>query len=302
MKAKEVKEIIRRKIFLVFRKIVRPFVGSRFNRFRSVCKIYSFLHSRLHPDTAIVDGNKMFLGDDCLKLSIDGMHERFETSLFKKIVKEGNTVLDIGAHIGYYTLLARNLVGEEGKVFAFEPSPENFNLLKKNIDVNGYGNIITINKAVSNRLGKAQFSPTISTLDYTNNIEEKLITVDTITLDEFFNNYSSKIDVIKMDIEGSEGKAFEGMFNLLEKNKDIIIITEYCPHRLKNLGTKPKNYLDMLEEHGFIIYHINEDEKRLELLNRNSIGNYFRKKPAINLFCFRKGTCDKFLEKILTES
>lgn len=282
---------IKENIFLVFKTIVKPFVGKGFNKIRPARNIYRFLHSHLHPDMAIVHGNKMFLDiNDDLKLSTDGMHERFETSLFKKFVKKGGTVLDIGADIGYYTLLTGKLVGENGKVFAFEPDPSDFNLLKKNIAVNGYKNITPVNKAVSNRSGKAQFSLTISSIGnvYTD-IEEKLITVDTITLDEFFKDYSGKIDLIKMDIEGAEGKALQGMFNLLKKNENIIIITEYHPRHLKRLGTKPENYLDMLEEHGFVIHHINEDKKKLELLDRNYLENYLEEKDSTNLFCLRKG-------------
>lgn len=63
------------------------------------------------------------------------------------------TIFDIGANIGYYTLLAESLVGPEGRVFAFEPHPENYEKLKENIEVNGYTNCYLINKAVSDKSG-----------------------------------------------------------------------------------------------------------------------------------------------------
>ena len=69
------------------------------------------------------------------------------TALVKRIVRNGDIVVDIGAHIGYYTLIFARLVGPKGKVFAFEPEPNNFNLLIKNIKINGYKNIIPVQKA-----------------------------------------------------------------------------------------------------------------------------------------------------------
>ena len=127
------KTAIKEKIFSIFKKIVKPFIGRGFNKFWLGRKIYNFSHSHLHPDTAIVHGNKMFLGDDRLKLSVNGMHEPFQTSLFKKIIKRGDTVLDIGAHIGKYTMQAAKLVGNNGKVVAIEADPKTFKALSEEL-------------------------------------------------------------------------------------------------------------------------------------------------------------------------
>lgn len=79
----------------------------------------------------------MFLeATDCLGLLTHEIHEPLMTEIIKRETKEGDVVLDIGAHIGYYTLMFARLVGKEGKVFAFEPDPDNFTLLKKNIEIN----------------------------------------------------------------------------------------------------------------------------------------------------------------------
>jgi FkbM family methyltransferase len=76
--------------------------------------------------------------------------------LFKGIVKEGMVVVDIGANIGYYTLIAAKLVGKSGIVYVFEPMPSNYECLCKNIEVNGYTNVVLIQKAVSNKYGIAK--------------------------------------------------------------------------------------------------------------------------------------------------
>jgi len=76
--------------------------------------------------------------------------------LIKKYIQRGAVVLDAGAKIGYFTLIFARLVGDEGKVFAFEPAPENFALLKKNVEINGYQNVVIEQKAISNKTGKAR--------------------------------------------------------------------------------------------------------------------------------------------------
>ena len=104
-----------------------------------------------------IEGHKIYLDPfDSLKLSINKSYEEFETKLVKDIIKEGNVVVDIGANIGYFTLIFSRLVGRKGEVFAFEPEPNNFNLLKKNIEINDYKNVNLINKAVSNKSGKIE--------------------------------------------------------------------------------------------------------------------------------------------------
>jgi len=68
----------------------------------------------------------MFLEEDALNLSVNGVYEKFLTEVVKKEIKEGGVVLDIGSHIGYFTLIFARLVGKTGKVFAFEPAPSSF--------------------------------------------------------------------------------------------------------------------------------------------------------------------------------
>lgn len=139
-----------RKILLsVYKEGVKILSGHRIRNFYPVKVINSFIISHLKSNFAEVQGHKMFLDSkDSLRLSIHGIYEPLETELAKKEVKKGNVVLDIGANIGYYTLIFAKLVGEDGKVFAFEPDPTNFALLKKNVEMNGYKNVMFVQKAV----------------------------------------------------------------------------------------------------------------------------------------------------------
>jgi FkbM family methyltransferase len=200
--------------------------------------------------------------------------ELMTVRIFKKYLKSGMTVLDLGANIGYYTMLARSIVGPKGKVFAFEPSPSSIKLIKASIKENSFANVIAVETAVSNKTGKAKLylSPLYisehSLLDYhysSGRSSEKSINVKTITIDDYFekNVGNFKIDFIKMDIEGSESRALEGMKRVLEENKKLIMITEFCPNCIKFGNRNPRDFLEKLLHLGFKIFHIDEFKKRV---------------------------------------
>ena len=92
------------------------------------------------------------------ELALLGVHEPIATRLLNQQIKSGMRVIEIGANIGYYTLIAANLVGESGKIYAIEPEPANYALLTKNVEVNGYKNVIPIQKAISNEIGTSKLS------------------------------------------------------------------------------------------------------------------------------------------------
>ena len=142
----------------IYRKCEQILSGSQLGRSSIVKAISRCLRSYLKSDFVEIEGRQMFLdSNDSLRLSINRVYEPSETKTIKTHVKKGDVVLDIGANIGYYTLIFAELVGEKGKVYAFEPDPTNFDLLRKNVEINGYRNITLIQKAVSNKNGKISF-------------------------------------------------------------------------------------------------------------------------------------------------
>lgn len=190
----------------------------------------------------------------------------------KKEIKKGNVVLDIGANIGYYTLIFAKLVGEEGRVYAFEPDPTNFALLKKNVEINGYKNVVLVQKAVSNKSGRIKLYLSKNNMGdhriYDSGEDGRQhIEIEAIRLDDYFEHFEGRIDFIKMDIQGAEGGAIQGMYNLLNKNNNVKIVTEFWPIGLKRFGTDPEEFLRLLIKLGFKLYEVNEQDKEIKPVN-----------------------------------
>ena len=181
-----------------------------------------------------------------------GLYERETTRLFKTIITPGMTVVDIGAHIGYFTRLAGKRVGSSGHVYAFEPDPNNRLLLEKN--VGRYPSVMVRPEAITSKVGSVSFyhvhgsTGCHSTIQQPNASE---FTVPATTLDAFVEARKiTHIDVIKMDIEGGEWAAFEGMRNVL-KQRSLSIFMEWKPDALTQGAHDPETLLSMLMHEGF---------------------------------------------------
>jgi len=276
------------KMYIYLRKLL---IGSGIGKFRIINIVNNFLLSYMKKDYVIIFGNKMFLDKyDALELSLNKIYEPEETKLIKNLVKKGDVVLDIGAHVGYYTLILADLVGVNGKVFAFEADKSNFELLKKNVEINNCNNVIVENLAITDKVGQIKLfdvgESSNLTVSDTGNI--KFTNVNSISLDEYFKDYNGKIDFIKMDIEGAEYSVLVGSDKLLNRNKDIKIISEFYPFALNLASVSPKDYLNLLVVvHNFKIYIIDEEHKVVSLTNLSVLlQNYnIDNRKITNLFC-----------------
>ena len=214
---------------------------------------------------------------------------------FRRIVKPGMTVVDIGANIGYYTLLAAKIMGSNGRVYAFEPDPEYSVLLEKNIAINRLNDIVKLFKlAVGSEEKKSAFflgNLTASSLfNLTGVTTGKTVVVDVISLDRFFSerNWPS-VDVVKMDIEGSEKAALEGMRGLLKRNNGLHIIIELNPSFLEAADTTAQALLWLLAELGFRQARILGKEVKSCKIPQdiNYLADYGKSLGHVNLLCQR---------------
>ena len=155
-------------------------------------------------------------------------YEPYETQLILRQIKKGNTVIDVGANIGYYTVLSADKVGKTGKVYAFEPDKVNFEILKKNIEANNLKNVEIINVAVGSKVGKLKLHKSKENLGdhklYGN--DKEIEEVEIIKLDDFLKD--KKIDLTKIDTQGWEPEVIEGAKKIISKNKPIMFL-EYSP-------------------------------------------------------------------------
>ncbi len=252
----------------LYKKAKKILTGSGLGNLYVFQLLNNFILNRLNTGYVEVQGHKMFLDSkDSMNLSINGVYEEFETGLFQKEIKKGDVILDIGANIGYFTLIFANLVGETGKVYAFEPDSTNFSILEKNIKLNGYNNIILINKAVSDNTGKLKlFLSDDSNGDhrtYDSNDGRELIEIDSVSIDDYFSTLNKKVNFIKMDIQGAEYFAIKGMVDVLNSNEKIKMLTEFWPVGFQRSGVKTKDYLDIMLKHGFDIIELEDKENQL---------------------------------------
>jgi FkbM family methyltransferase len=220
-----------------------------------------------------------------------GVYEKTETALFKKCISRGMRVLDVGANIGYYTLIAARLVGGNGNVFAFEPEGENFALLKKNVEANGYTNTTLVQKALSDRTaGTEMFLSPANKGDhriYRTGEGRPSIEIDAVRLDDFFSNPDETFDFIKMDIQGAEPAALRGMTRLLGRNGKLTLVTEFWPSGIRLSGSSPRSFLQELAGHGFHVFVIDEKENRLLSASADGIIRMCPGEKHVNLFCRR---------------
>ena len=277
-------------------KLRDPLIGSGLSKYALFARADAFINSLPKPKRVKTyvktNRNKLYLDSrDSLHLSINGTWEVTETKLIKKLVKKGDVALDIGAHIGYYTLLLEKLVGRSGEVIGFEPDSDNFQLLKKNVMVNGYTNTILENKAVSNTVGavtlyRSALSSARGNLHNSDNCEP--VQVDAVTLDSYFEGYERGIDFIKMDAEGAEACIMQGADSVLRKNPHMKIITEFSPTLLTSCGDDPAEFLHILSAHGFSFYDIDEKKRRVMPIDtRTILETYSATEIPGNLLCVR---------------
>jgi FkbM family methyltransferase len=187
-----------------------------------------------------------------------GLHELKTVRLVRALLRTGMTFVDVGAHIGWYTLVAARAVGPTGRVFAFEAEPSNFELLRRNVVANGYQDRVTLTpEAVcdaSRRVSifQSHEDSAYSSMYATPGVSAECVVVQATSLDQFFRERGwPHVDVMKMDIEGAEPVALQGMVELAHRIPDLKLITEYHPMLLDASGRKPERMFDALEDLGF---------------------------------------------------
>jgi FkbM family methyltransferase len=233
-------------------------------------------------------------------LYIFRQYEPSGTRLLGRILCPGMTVVDIGANTGYYTILAATIVGASGRVLAFEPSPENAEILKRNIGLNGLGNVVVEESAVTASAGEATlYLCSINAGDhriyngkdddfYNAGRRRSTLHVKAVSLDGYLDPRGARVDLIKMDVQGAEYVALQGMKRTLAENEAVILMTEYWPHGLERSGARPEDFLSELVQLGFRIFR-GAPEGRFEMVTPDQVRAAVQGRESTTLFFSRRG-------------
>lgn len=210
---------------------------------------------------------------------LTGLWEKYVTNLFKKFIKPGMNVMDIGASYGYFSLISAKLVGPEGNVFAFEPEPSQYDLLVQSMNLNDFNNIKPFKIALSNKSGK-------SIAYLRKNIPEE---VETITLDEFYNSkiLDHKIDFVKIDVDGSEGSIIEKSDVFLTNNNPRIIL-EFWPLGIKHMNGDPFKTISKFISYNYTIKLIDEHNHSIKSMDEKDIQRMCKDKSDVYMLLLEK--------------
>ncbi|MBK8321736.1 MAG: FkbM family methyltransferase [Betaproteobacteria bacterium] len=197
-----------------------------------------------------------------------GIWEPYETQVLLSHLREGSVFLDLGANIGYYTVLASKRCGPGGRVHAFEPEPVNFSLLERNVALNGCENVNLVHAAASDADGHTElylsdFNQGDHRL-YANEAGREHVRVRTVSMDSHFAGSSTIVDLVKMDTQGCEARIVAGMVGLMEANRGrLAMIVEYWPFGLEGAGDDAEGLVRRLAPFGFRVREIDEADRSL---------------------------------------
>ena len=250
--------------------------GRGLTKYSFIRKVKHYSLSNLQTDYAEVFGNKLFLNKKGLALSIShyGTYEELESKIMEEKIEMGNIVVDVGANIGLHTLNMARIVGNTGQVFAFEPDPSNFEILKKNVKINNYKNIILEQKAVGDKHGRITLyqsdHPGKHRIFPQTEQAKGQVQVELTNLDNYFDSdMIDKINFIKIDVEGLEFSVLKGMKNILKNSKKIKILFEFMPENTMEVGFTPIELLNYLTSNDFKLYCMDNKTKKLLYVSNN---------------------------------
>jgi len=202
--------------------------------------------------------------DACSAAIMAGNFENEETKFVASYLRPDMTVLDVGAHHGYYTLLASRKVGRRGKVIAFEPSPRERRYLKRHLKLNRCANVVVEETALGNHSGEADFylvdgtesgCNSIRLPDVAQPVQRLRVRLDQV--DAYLErNRIETVDFMKLDAEGAELQILEGAERLLTHVPRPVILAEVQDLRTRPWGYEASEILRHLDLRGFCLHRI----------------------------------------------
>lgn len=197
-------------------------------------------------------------------LVLDGLWEPHVTTWMQSTLVRGNVFVDVGANVGYFTLLGARLVGPEGLVVAVEAHPDTVRILQRNVVLNGlYGYVTSHHRAAWSENVDLEFhlrenfagSSSVGVIGAAGlqrlGDTERSVTVPAVRLDDLLADLPRPVDVIKMDVEGAEVQALKGLERTLRSNPHIVVMFEWARAPIEAVGDTPAALAELVDSYGF---------------------------------------------------
>jgi FkbM family methyltransferase len=224
-----------------------------------------------------------------------GNYDPSMTSVFKHLIKPGDTVWDIGTERGWFTLLMASIVGEHGRVDSFEAFPPTVEKLEANVNINHFRWVHVNGRAVSNTNSSMWFVPPSNEVTHNvsfledcngvgylaNSFQPGCIEVKTICLDDYYEKEGiKKLSLIKIDIEGAEVAALKGAKKLIEKDKPVLAI-EFNRQTALRANSSIEELCEMIRDYGYEMYLFHEKFTPFDITAYKGVQDV-----VVNVYCF----------------
>jgi len=185
------------------------------------------------------------------RIAVRRRYEPHVSRAFEHLLRPGAVVVDVGANVGYYTLLAASRVGSTGQVFAFEPGSSSCRLIEQSAAMNEFRNVRVFECAASDAEGLVGYGMDDSNGRISHeDVATSAVQVRAVTLDRALADVR-KVDVIKVDVEGAEARVLRGATELVRRDRPAIV-SEFCPFGLRLASSvEPVDYLHLLRSLGY---------------------------------------------------
>ena len=215
---------------------------------------------------------------------IEGKFEAAELAFLNRFLRQGMTVLDLGAHHGFYTLLASKRVGNTGNVFSFEPSARERKALRLHLKLNRCKNVAIQEMALGDQNMKTDLYVVEGWAAGCNSLRPPDVAARTspvpvrvVRLDDWLADHKiDQVDFIKLDVEGGELDVIKGATNLLERRPRPVILAEVQDIRTLAWGYKAKDVINYLRDRGYTWFRISENgsTEELDIVQHEFDGNF----------------------------
>lgn len=235
------------------------------------------------------NGYKMFVDARDVSIAphliLDGVYEEHTDAALRAIVKPGMRILEIGANVGFFTLLMAHRTGASGSVLSFECDPTLAQIARDNLEVNGFSRIGTIDeRAVSDKCGTLRFFTAerhrgggtliegLEQIPELRSTERREIEVQATTVDDVLAAHPHGFDFVKIDAEGAETAIFGGGAALFaDRRRPLRVMVEFAPAFITRAGDDPAAHLDELAGYGFRFERIDERRRKLAPVTRDAL-------------------------------